>query len=133
MRGEELAEAASQYTIFSVGDGLVSQVPALLISTATGIIVTRAGAEASLSKDFFIQLFQNPTVLAIAAGMSAFLGIMPGLPGFPFFVLAGVLGVTAYTINQERKKLAQKEEAAIEETEVEEIKETRKCCYSITS
>lgn len=122
MRGEGLSEAAKMYTLFSVGDGLVSQVPALLISTATGIIVTRAGAEASLSKDFFSQLFQNPTVLAITAGMSAFMGIMPGLPGFPFFVLAGVLGITAYIISQERKKLVQKETAQLEEIEVEEIR-----------
>lgn len=122
MRGEELATAAGNYTLFSVGDGLVSQVPALLISTATGIIVTRAGAEASLSKDFFAQLFQNATVAGIAAGMSALLGLVPGLPGFPFFILAIVLGITAFNLNKVKKKQLAQEEVAFEENEVEEIR-----------
>lgn len=122
MRGEDLAEAAANYTLFSVGDGLVSQVPALLISTAAGIMVTRAGSESSLSKDFFVQLMQNPTVLALAAGMSAFLGIMPGLPTVPFLTLAAVLGISAYSIKKSIKHMEQQEEAAIQENEVEEIR-----------
>lgn len=122
MKGLDLSVAAQRYTLFSVGDGLVNQVPALLISTATGIMVTRAGSESSLSKDFFMQLFQNPTVLGIASGLSAFLGIMPGLPSFPFFVLAAVFGIMAYTTKKAIIQQELREEAAVEENEVEEIR-----------
>lgn len=122
MRNEPLMDALKNYTLLSVGDGLVSQVPALLISTATGIMVTRSGSEGSLSGDFFAQLFQNPTVLALAAAASGFLGIMPGLPSIPFFTLALALGISAYTIKQSIKKDVEKEQIAVEESEVEEIR-----------
>ena len=122
MLGLGVSEAAKMYTLFSVGDGLVSQVPALLVSLATGIMVTRAGSESSLSSEFFEQLFQNPYVLGLAAGMSAFLSIMPGLPKLPFIILAMVFGVMAYKKRQSIAQLVQIEEAAIEEGEVEEIR-----------
>lgn len=121
MRHEQLTAALQNYTILSVGDGLVSQIPALLISTATGIMVTRSGSESSLTGDFFGQLFQNPTVLTIAAVSSGILGLM-GLPPIPFFVLALVLGISAYTISQTKKKNAEKAQIAVEENEVEEIR-----------
>lgn len=121
MRHEQLTAALQNYTILSVGDGLVSQIPALLISTATGIMVTRSGSENSLTGDFFGQLFQNPTVLAIAAVSSGILGLM-GLPPIPFFVLALALGISAYTISQTKKKNAEKAQIAVEENEVEEIR-----------
>ncbi|MFO8059875.1 MAG: flagellar biosynthesis protein FlhA [Bacillota bacterium] len=83
-------EALMSYTLLTVGDGLVSQLPALLISVATGIVVTRAASDVDLGNDLVAQLLQKPRVLYIAAAMLLALGIVPGLPAFPFFILAGL-------------------------------------------
>lgn len=81
-------QALQQYTLLTVGEGLVSQIPALLISTATGLIVTRAGAEGNLGADMVSQLFRNNRIFFILSGVLAFFAIVPGLPGIPFSVLA---------------------------------------------
>lgn len=81
-------QALQQYTLLTVGEGLVSQIPALLISTATGLIVTRAGAEGNLGSDMVSQLFRNDRIFFILSGVLAFFAIVPGLPGIPFSVLA---------------------------------------------
>ena len=81
-------QALQQYTLLTVGEGLVSQIPALLISTATGLIVTRAGAEGNLGADMVSQLFRNDRIFFILSGVLAFFAIVPGLPGIPFSVLA---------------------------------------------
>lgn len=81
-------QALQQYTLLTVGEGLVSQIPALLISTATGLIVTRAGAEGNLGADMVSQLFCNDRIFFILSGVLAFFAIVPGLPGIPFSVLA---------------------------------------------
>ena len=91
--GLPFGEALMSYTLLTVGDGLVSQLPALLISVATGIVVTRAASEVDLGNDLVTQLLQKPRVLYIAAAMLMALGIVPGLPTFPFLVLAGLATV----------------------------------------
>src|SRR5574344_448403 len=89
--------ALSTYTILTVGDGLVSQLPALLISTATGLIVSRAsGKEESLSQDIGKEMFSDPRVLGVVAGLLLFLGIVPGMPTIPFFAVGIICGVFAY-------------------------------------
>ncbi|SMB82327.1 flagellar biosynthesis protein FlhA [Desulfonispora thiosulfatigenes DSM 11270] len=105
-------EALQTFTILSVGDGLVSQMPALLISTATGILVTRSGSGNSFGIDFTEQLSSFPKVIALAAGIMLILGLIPGLPFPPFMILALGAGYTAYALNKEEKK---KEELEIEE------------------
>jgi len=87
-RNLSAVQALQQYTLLTVGEGLVSQIPALLISTATGLIVTRAGAEGNLGADLVSQLFRNDRIFFILSGVLAFFALVPGLPGIPFTALA---------------------------------------------
>ena len=89
-RNLSAVQALQQYTLLTVGEGLVSQIPALLISTATGLIVKRAGAEGNLGADMVSQLFRNDRIFFILSGVLAFFAIVPGLPGVPFFALAAL-------------------------------------------
>ncbi|MDA8172559.1 MAG: flagellar biosynthesis protein FlhA [Nitrospiraceae bacterium] len=99
-KGMPIAQAAQTYTILTIGDGLVSQMPALLVSTAAGIVVTRAGQERDLSKEITAQLVLNPKALGSAAGIMVVLGLIPGLPHVPFFLLSASSGAIAYAINK---------------------------------
>lgn len=92
------ATAAQTYTILSVGDGLVSQVPALLISTASGILVTRSGSEENLGNTLSAQLTAFPVATGIASGIMLFLGIIPGMPKIPFFAASLAMGTLTYLI-----------------------------------
>ncbi len=93
--GMSPGEAASTFTLLSIGDGLVSQIPALLISTAAGLIVSRASGEGNLSADTKAQLLGKPEALFVTAGFMALLGVLPGLPMLPFWGIAGGLGYAA--------------------------------------
>ncbi|MEI7473667.1 MAG: flagellar biosynthesis protein FlhA [bacterium] len=89
--------AASTFTILTVGDGLVAQLPALIISTATGLLVSRAsGSETSLSTDIENEMFDDPKVLGIVSGLLCLMGIIPGMPFLPFFAVGGVAGSLAF-------------------------------------
>jgi len=126
-RGMAVGEAAQRYTLLTIGDGLVAQIPSLIIATAAGVLVSRAGStEKSLGEDLTGQLLQKPRALLVTAAVLAFFGIMPGLPTVPFLLLAGVTGVTGYlTERAERMKAqaAQVEEAAkVEVPEPERVK-----------
>lgn len=90
------ADAAATFTTLTVGDGLVSQIPALLVSTAAGIVVTKGGTEGSADAALMRQLGGNPKPLALAGSAAAVLALMPGLPALPFFALAGMAGAGAY-------------------------------------
>lgn len=109
--GMEIGDALQTYTLLTVGDGLVTQVPALLISTATGIIVTRAASESNLGVDMSRQMIANPRALAIVAGILFAFGLIPGLPKLPFFVIGGCLGAVAYVLNNRAKAREQAESA----------------------
>ena len=102
--------ALQKYTLLTVGDGLVTQIPALLISTATGIIVTRSASESNLGQDLTKQLLSQPRVLTVATILLALLGIIPGLPTIPFFVLAGLTGYLAYGLNVSQGEGVRKKE-----------------------
>lgn len=91
--GMPLEQAATTFTTLSIGDGLVSQLPALIISAATGILVTRVNdSEMSLGDEIGGQMFQNPKVMAIMGGLMLLMGMIPGLPNLPFLVV-GALSV----------------------------------------
>jgi flagellar biosynthesis protein FlhA len=94
--GMPFADAASTYTTLTVGDGLVSQIPALLVSTAAGIVVTKGGMDGTADAALIRQLGGNPKPLAMAAGAAAVLALMPGLPALPFLALAGLAGGGAW-------------------------------------
>lgn len=95
----------STYTILTVGDGLVSQIPALLISMATGLIISRAsGQDASLSEDIKKEMFSDPRVLGVVGGLLCFLGLVPGMPTIPFFSIGAITGTLAYFKHKEIKQ-----------------------------
>ena len=110
-------EALQTYTLLTVGEGLVSQIPALLISTATGIIVTRAASEGNLGSDIVKQLFNNERIFFINTGVLLMLSIVPGLPGLPFASLAFVCGFIGYSLH---RKTAVTEEAKEEQQQSKE-------------
>ncbi|MDR6123740.1 flagellar biosynthesis protein FlhA [Bacillus sp. SLBN-46] len=119
IHGMGFAEAASTFTLLSVGDGLVSQVPALLISTATGITVTRAATDGSLGSDIMKQIFNYPKLLYIVAGTIFMLGLFTPIGLFLTLPVAGLLAFSAYTM----QKNAQKEELLNEQVEMEAMEE----------
>jgi len=117
MRGEPMSVAAKTYLLFTVGDGLVSQIPALMLSTATGMIVTRSVSEGGLADDMKEQLTGQPKVLFIAAGFLIFLAILPGFPKLPLFLLAAFVGFLGFRMRSAGLK---KEKDSLEETDVQD-------------
>ena len=89
-------DAAKAYTLLTIGDGLVAQIPALIISTAAGLVVTRVATEQDIGQQLVTQLFGNPMVLALTAGILGILGLIPGMPNLVFLLLASILGYLAW-------------------------------------
>ena len=117
-----IVDAATTYTILTIGDGLVSQIPALLVSTAAGIVVSRAGKESNMGKDITSQVLINPKSLITVSGVLMLLGIVPGLPHIPFFLISAIAGGMAYVITKTPPEAEVSEvpsEAAREETKIE--------------
>jgi flagellar biosynthesis protein FlhA len=109
--GLDLATAAQTYTILTVGEGLVTAIPALLVSMSGALITTRAAAESHLGEEVATQLFARPKPLAIAAAALVFLALIPGLPKLAFLSVAAVLGFAAYTLRTSASEAAAEEEA----------------------
>lgn len=107
MMGMDFAEAASTFTLLSVGDGLVSQIPALLISTATGIIVTRAASDGSLGDDLTRQLFAYPKLIYVVAGCIALFGLVTPIGILLTWSIAGLLVFAAYQMQKAKDKEAE--------------------------
>lgn len=105
-KGMPVVEAAKTYTILTVGDGLVAQVPALLVSTAAGIVVTRTGSANDMGKEIARQVVVNPKALATAAAILAVLGVVPGLPHLPILLMATAAGGLAYALEDRRGEKA---------------------------
>jgi flagellar biosynthesis protein FlhA len=104
-RGLPVGEAVRTYTRLTIGDGLVTQVPALIVSTSAGIVVSRAAAQSNLGMDIGRQLFSGHKPLAIVGGTLAVLAFVPGLPTIPFLVLGCVAGGVAYSVLKSKKKV----------------------------
>ena len=120
--GLGVAEALQQYGLFSIGDGLVSQIPSLLISLATGILVTKASKEADFGTVLVSQLFGIPKVLYMVGTTVIFLGIATPLPFFIFAPLGGAFLITGRIIQNNTSVAAIEEEAGAEENAAEEIR-----------
>ena len=117
----DIMTALSTFTILTVGDGLVSQLPALLISFSTGLIVSRAsGQEESLSDDIKKEMFSNPMVLGIVSVLLFLLGMVPGMPTIPFLLVAASLGWMAFKKDKADKVQKVEEAKAAEEAKKEE-------------
>jgi flagellar biosynthesis protein FlhA len=100
----EIAQAAKNYTLLTIGDGLVAQIPALIISTAAGLVVTRVGDDGKdISQQFIGQIFGNPSVLILTASILGILGLIPGMPNFVFLLLAALLGALAWWTMRSRE------------------------------
>ena len=102
-QGMDIAEAARTFTLLTIGDGLVTQIPALIVSTAAGIIVTRTASTKEYSQEFTRQRVQQPKAIFAASGVMGFMALVPGLPTLPFLTLSGGLGALAYQITKTRK------------------------------
>lgn len=126
IHGMGLAESASTYTLLSVGDGLVSQVPALLISTATGITVTRAASDGNLGSDIMRQIFNYPKLLYIVAGTILVLGIFTPIGIFLTLPIAIILAFGAYTMSKAVRMEELKNEQAGQEDQEEDIRSPEK-------
>jgi flagellar biosynthesis protein FlhA len=114
-KGMLFSQAAQNYTLLTVGDGLVSQIPALVISTAAGIIVSRAGNESSLGSEITSQVLFHPRAIGMVAFVLFGFALVPGLPTAPFLVLSLMAGSLAYSLVQAKRKtaLAEQEQQAL--------------------
>ena len=124
MHGMTLGDAAKLYTLLSIGDGLVSQIPSLMIAVTAGIVTTRVSSErkdAHLGREISEQILKQPKALMIAGGVLLLMALVPGFPAWAFLVLAPVVGVTGYVVWANMKRAAAKAAAGIGamETEVE--------------
>lgn len=119
MQGMTLAEAASNYTILTIGDGLVSQIPALVVSVSAGLLVSKAGVEGSAEQELFAQIGRYPNALAMSAGLMLVLGLVPAMPFAPFALLASIMGALAFYSYQRamEKEQSEQKEAATAGTE----------------
>ncbi|WON73572.1 flagellar biosynthesis protein FlhA [Nitrosospira sp. Is2] len=99
----DLATAARNYTLLAIGDGLVAQIPALIISTAAGLVVSRVGTDDDISTQLAGQLFSQPQVLVLTASIIGLMGLIPGMPHVAFLLLAATLGGGAYLLMRRSK------------------------------
>ncbi len=120
------AVAAKNYVLLTIGDGLVAQIPALLLSTAAGIIVTRVSSTQDMGGQVLSQLFRNPKSLAVTAGILTVMGVIPGMPHFAFLLLATLSAAGAYYIQQKQAAPATKQ---IPLEKVEQVPESRELSW----
>ncbi|RMH36129.1 MAG: flagellar biosynthesis protein FlhA [Nitrospirae bacterium] len=102
--GMPLAKAVQTFTLLTIGDALVAQIPALIVSTAAGIIITRVTTDTSLGRDLTEQIFFNPHLIAVVAVILFFLGFIPGLPHIAFLLLGGIAGWVAYLLWRKKRQ-----------------------------
>ncbi|SNZ08122.1 flagellar biosynthesis protein FlhA [Persephonella hydrogeniphila] len=123
----DLQTALKNFTLLTVGDGLVSQIPSLVTSTAAGLMVTRAVSEENLGKEVFQQLTGFPKALYMASFSIFAMGIVPGMPFVPFMLFSAVIGVAAFLMNQmlKKKEVEKAEEQARELLKTAEEKEEK--------
>ncbi len=111
--GMAAGEALQVYTLLTIGDGLVAQLPGLLLATASAIMVTRVSAEVDMGAQVTSQLFDNPKALAVTAGLLGVMGVIPGMPNVPFLAMAGAAGYGAYAIARRARRQALAAEEAL--------------------
>jgi flagellar biosynthesis protein FlhA len=102
----DFGSALKNYTLLAIGDGLVAQIPSLIISTAAGVVVSRVASEQDISGQLIGQLFAKPQVMFITAGIIGGMGIIPGMPHIAFVLLAGLLAGAGYLARQKAEQAA---------------------------
>jgi len=118
-QGLSLGQAAHSYTLLTVGDGLVSQIPALIVSTAAGLLVSKAGVVGSTDKALFAQLGGYPRALGLASGLTVALALLPGVPMLPFLALSASTGAAAYMLHKKQEEEAAAAAAVLAAEEAE--------------
>ncbi|MBF0248111.1 MAG: flagellar biosynthesis protein FlhA [Alphaproteobacteria bacterium] len=118
------ADAADNFTRLTVGDGLVTQIPALIVSTAAGMMVTKAGVSGATEKALFRQVGGQPRAMGMSSFLLGSLALLPGIPFVPFMVLSVITGGTAYVVYRSMEKVRTEEEAKEKKAEVEKAQVT---------
>ncbi len=121
-KGMSFTDAIHTYTILTIGDGLVSQIPALLIATSAGLVVTRSAAGTALDKQMKTQLLSNPRVLGTVSGAIGLFAFIPGMPAIPFLLLSTLLGTRAFLTKKSQGNPTDSTEAQVAEAEPGEEK-----------
>ncbi len=127
--GMPFGQAAQTYVLLTIGDGLVATIPSLLLSTATAIIVTRVASSQDMGRQIQMQLFSDPRVLGVAAGLMGGLGVVPGMPNVAFLTLAAVAGAGAYLIARKRQQQVEEEEAAAKAPQLDQKPEVKELTW----
>ena len=104
LHGLTLGDSLRTYTLLTVGDGLVAQIPSLLITTATGMVVTRASSQKNVASDISTQLFDNPRLMYVVAASLFSASVIPGFPKVPLWLISGLLGFLAYQVQKRQKE-----------------------------
>ncbi len=110
--GMDLGHALQTYTVLTIGDGLVTVIPALMISISGGLIVTRASSDERVGQDFAKQLFSDPQPLMLASGVLVVLGLFPGLPTIPFMAMGGGIGYVSWNMRKKQTAIEKAESMA---------------------
>ncbi|WP_422004073.1 flagellar biosynthesis protein FlhA [Pyruvatibacter mobilis] len=105
------ADASTTYTLLTVGDGLVSQIPALIVSTAAGLLVSKAGVDGAADEALFGQLSGYPQALGMSSGVMVVMAMLPGIPMIPFLLLGGLSGGAAWYLTRDAQKKVEEQEA----------------------
>jgi flagellar biosynthesis protein FlhA len=119
-----LQQASTSYTLLTVGDGLVSQIPALIVSTAAGMLVSKSSVEGTTDKAFFAQLSSHPNALWMSALLMGLLASLPGIPKIPFLLFGMMVAVLAYRVTRGQAKTAEEEGAPLDKLKKKEEEES---------
>jgi flagellar biosynthesis protein FlhA len=122
-QGLSFSDAARTYTLLTVGDGLVTQIPALIVSTAAGLLVSKAGVSGAADKALLAQLSGYPKALGMSGAVMLIMALLPGIPMLPFLTLGGGASVLAYLIDKRQKATVAKESAKVESAKAEPAEE----------
>ena len=114
----DIALAAKTYTLLAIGDGLVAQIPALVISTAAGVVVSRVATDENIGEQLLGQLFKQPQVIMLTAAIVGMMGMIPGMPHFSFLLLAGAMFWLAYHLSSKTDKVTEQEQVEAAATPV---------------
>ena len=117
---KDIGEILEIFTLATIGDGLITQIPALLVSTASGIIITRSGRDATFGSEMAMQILAQPHALIMGGVLIVIVSLVPGLPTIPMWIVAAILMIIGYVVNNRRQKAAVVEEQQVEEVTAEE-------------
>ena len=128
--GLSLSQAAENYTLLTIGDGLVAQIPSLLLSTATAIIITRVSRSGDMGEQIQLQVFSNPRVLGVTGGVMGLMGLVPGMPNFVFLLLAAALFTASWLLTKRERDRLAAEQAAVERPGQAETSEPKELSWN---